>query len=77
MSDKPKLKVQNPTKPCHELNYCPYGVLVEYFPLNGHQAFFNGVKLDWIKPREDAEPCHVFGHECPVYHVAENMKEDS
>lgn len=38
------------------LQYCPYGPLVEQMPL----------------PEEPNERCCcVFGHECPVFHVAE------
>ena len=47
-------------KPCWELNYCPYGLLVENFPA-----------ID-----EDNEyGCRIFGHECPVYFIAEPFTE--
>lgn len=50
----------NSVKPCRILEYCPYGPLVEQFPL----------------PDEDNErSCSVFGHECPVFYVAELYKE--
>lgn len=43
-------------KPCHKLHYCPYGPLVEDFPLEyGDQS------------------CDVFGHDCPVFYVAEGF----
>lgn len=42
--------------PCSKLGYCPYGVLVEEFPL--------------LKD-EDDESCPIFQHQCPVYYVAE------
>jgi hypothetical protein len=48
-------------KPCWELKYCPYGVLVEGFPI----------------PHDPSNPkgCRIFGHECPVFHVAESVSE--
>ena len=42
-------------KPCSTLGYCPYGPLVETFPL---------------KEERDEESCEVFGHDCPVFTVA-------
>lgn len=62
-------------KPCKKLGYCPYGKLVEYFPLHGKQVQWNGIKLEWIKPKENALSCKLFGHDCPVYYVAEDMTE--
>jgi hypothetical protein len=52
------------TKPCRKLEFCPYGALVEYFPL----------------PEFDDEyksACSVFGHICPVFFegVAELVKD--
>lgn len=48
-------------KPCWELKYCPYGPLVEDFPV--------GI------PLEDDKVCRIFGHECPVFTVAEPFTE--
>ena len=48
-------------KPCWELRYCPYGALVEEFPLP--------------HDRNDPEGCRIFGHECPVFHIAESFSE--
>jgi hypothetical protein len=48
-------------KPCWELKYCPYGPLVEDFP--------HGT------PLEDDKICRIFGHECPVFSVAEPFTE--
>lgn len=45
-------------KPCHKLGYCPYGPLVEHFPL---------------KEKRTKNSCSVFGHECPVFYVAEGF----
>ena len=46
-------------KPCWELNYCPYGALVEDFPIS----------------ENDDYKCTIFGHECPVFFVAEPFTE--
>ena len=45
-------------KPCHTLGYCPYGTLVEEFPL---------------KKKETNKTCRIFGHECPIFYVAEGF----
>lgn len=47
-------------KPCWEIKYCPYGPLVEDSPL---------------KPESDSKSCRIFGHDCPVYYVAEPFTE--
>lgn len=46
-------------KPCWELNYCPYGPLVEEFPIIENEEY----------------RCSIFGHVCPVYLVAEPFTE--
>jgi len=47
-------------KPCWELKYCPYGPLVERFPA----------------PETDTHrSCRIFGHECPIFFVAEPLTE--
>ena len=46
-------------KPCHNMGYCPYGQLVEEYPLS---------KSD--------RSCKVFGHDCPVFYLAEFITED-
>ncbi len=48
-------------KPCRKLGYCPYGALVEKYPLS---MFKSRVR------------CNVFGHECPVYHEAEGFIDE-
>lgn len=48
-------------KPCWELKYCPYGPLVEDFPPG--------------TPLEDEKTCRIFGHECPVFSMAEPFTE--
>lgn len=47
-------------KPCWEIKYCPYGPLVEDFPL---------------KNVSDEKSCRIFGHDCPVFYVAEPFTE--
>lgn len=55
-----KRRVRAVCKPCWELRYCPYGPLVEEFPL----------------PESDGEQsCRIFGHHCPVFYVAEPLTE--
>jgi len=53
-------RVKAVCKPCWELKYCPYGILVEDFPL---------------KEERDIYSCRVFGHDCPVFSVAEPFTE--
>ena len=48
-------------KPCWELKYCPYGVIVEDFELRDEP--------------EDPYRCRIFGHICPVFLVAEPLTE--
>ena len=47
-------------KPCKKLGYCPYGKLVEEFKL---------------KEITDKFSCKTFGHDCPVYYMAEDITE--
>lgn len=63
--DKWKKRVSNGyikavCKPCWEMKYCPYGSLVESFPIGD---FGND------------ETCRIFGHICPVFYVAEPFTE--
>lgn len=53
-------RVKAVCKPCWELKYCPYGPLVEEFP---------------IKEERDEKSCRIFGHDCPVFYVAEPLTE--
>lgn len=52
-----KIKID---KPCYKLKYCPYGPLVEKFPL---------------REEGDKMGCGVFGHQCPVFSVAEAFED--
>lgn len=53
-------RVKSVCKPCWEIKYCPYGVLVEEFPL---------------KKENDDRSCRIYGHDCPVFYVAEPLTE--
>ncbi len=55
-----KRRVRAVCKPCWELKYCPYGPLVEEFPL---------------PEKDDERSCRIFGHHCPVFYVAEPLTE--
>ena len=55
-------KAEEVEKPCHLCGYCPYGQLVEAFRLQGEDR--------------DEISCRVFGHDCPAYYMAENIKEE-
>jgi len=55
-----KKRVKAVCKPCWEIKYCPYGPLVEEFPL---------------REERDSRSCRIFGHDCPVFHVAEPFTE--
>jgi len=48
-------------KPCHSCWLCPYGQLVEAFP---------------ISEKRTETSCKIFGHDCPVYYMAEPFVED-
>jgi len=49
-------------KPCHKCGYCPYGKLVEEFPI--------------LEERNEMS-CKVFGHQCPAFYAAEPLAEAS
>ncbi len=53
-----KVTARNKPRPCHELGFCPYGKLVEEYPVTN-----KGLS------------CRVFGHDCPVYYLAEGLCE--
>lgn len=55
-------------KPCGILEWCPYGALVEAFPLHGEGEYKH-------KPLADPSPCAVFGHDCPAFYVAEPFSD--
>jgi len=73
-------------KPCWELKYCPYGPLVEDFPVfpltkeEGIECDFGPEDLDecveTLPPQEILDCyCKKFGHICPVFFVKEPFTE--
>lgn len=59
-------------KPCFDLDWCPYGPLVEQMPLTGADLAAEG----WPTDRNHVG-CEVFGHICPAYLVAEPFVDPS
>jgi hypothetical protein len=55
-----KRRVKAVCKPCWEIKYCPYGILVEDFDLRDEQ---------------DHKGCRIYGHDCPVFYVSEPFSE--
>jgi len=49
-------------KPCKHLFICPYGILVEMFPLSEDPA--------------DPDTCYLFGHICPAFYVSSVFSEE-
>ncbi len=45
-------------KPCLKLKFCPYGQVVEIYPLRMKKS-----KLS----------CPIFGHDCPVHYMMEKL----
>jgi hypothetical protein len=79
-----------PCKPCWELKYCPYGPLVEFFPLlargdetvkswwpdNDFMGCVHPGHAELLKKCDPFEiSCNVFGHVCPVFAMAEGLTE--
>lgn len=60
--------------PCETLEYCPYGWLVEFFPLHGKKVSWGGKDLDIDPIGEEGLSCELFGHDCPVYYAADKFK---
>ena len=48
-------------KPCLSCGCCPYGQLVEEFP---------------VRKKANKYSCTVFGHDCPIFYHAEPLRED-
>lgn len=60
-----KIKNTDVIKPCHKLGVCPYGALVEQFPL-----------LDEYTENTGKQRCSVFGHQCPFHYVVDMRAKD-
>ena len=54
---------KNIKKPCHLCGFCPYGSLVEEFPLR--------------KKRNKKISCGLFGHDCPAFYHAESIGSEN
>jgi len=59
-------RTRNVCKPCWELKYCPYGPLVEDFPLPSSEQ---------LSENDLEKRCSIFGHLCPVFFVNEPFTE--
>ena len=71
-------KVINPDieKPCIKLRYCPYGQLVEEFPLHHSEDYSHkehGEKLSCNLDNSDG--LMQFGHDCPVHYLMEYLSK--
>jgi hypothetical protein len=60
-------------KPCWELRYCPYGPLVEGFPLHPEHKGEDLNKLAIEGKLNTGYNCTEFGHDCPVFYMAEGF----
>lgn len=60
---KPVWKAEQIPKPCKICGFCPYGPMVEMFPLH--------------EPGHEKMSCDIFGHDCPAFYNAEMMSEES
>jgi len=61
-------------KPCIKLGYCPYGQLVEEFPLHHHPEYphkEHGTRL--ACNLENTKGLMQWGHDCPVHYHAEPL----
>lgn len=65
LNNKRIVNDQSLKKPCHKLKYCPYGQLVEEFPLHPKVRNMETRKIE----------CKVFGHDCPAYYMKEDFSE--
>ncbi len=74
-------------KPCHQLGFCPYGPLVEEFPLHDRESEM-ALEIGYVQ--DNGEPdlnryisefgydivsCKAFGHACPVFYCGEDVTE--
>jgi hypothetical protein len=63
-------------KPCRCCGYCPYGQLVEEYPLHPEHKGKDLNKLAEIGELFTGYSCKVFGHDCPVFYQAEPFVDD-
>ena len=60
------IRISDIKKPCIKLGYCPYGQLVEEYPL--------GDKRTKLSCTIDNGAIIPFGHDCPVHYLAEGYE---
>ena len=60
-----KIILKDVVKPCKLCGFCPYGQLVEEYPLNTK-----------LKDKRNNVSCKVFGHDCPAFYMAEMTAEE-
>ena len=68
-----KWKSDEIEKPCYSCGFCPYGQLVEEFPLHPE---FEGQDLNELAKKgklDTGYSCEIFGHDCPVFYHAEKL----
>jgi hypothetical protein len=58
--NKTEIIDKNATKPCHRLGFCPYGSIVEEFPIRDQESDFT---------------CKIFFHDCPIFYCIEYSAE--
>ena len=72
-------KIREVEKPCHKCGFCPYGQLVEEFPLYPEfdKPEFEGKLNDLGRQGKlnTGYSCLTFGHDCPVFYHAEFITE--
>ena len=64
------------SKPCWKIGFCPYGGLVEYFPLHPEHKGKDLNKLANEGKLDTGYNCKVFGHDCPVFYLGEFLSEE-
>jgi len=71
-------KKEEKEKPCHTLGYCPYGQLVECYPLHPEFDDLPDKELNNLGDKiHTGYNCKLFGHDCPVYYQAEEVTEEN
>ena len=68
-------KVGEIDKPCYKCGFCPYGQLVEAFPLHPEHKGKDLNKLGNEGKLSTGYDCGSFGHDCPVFYHAEFIQE--
>jgi len=64
-------------KPCVKLHYCPYGQLVEEYPLYQADDYPHKQLGDKLACLEKNGALTQFGHDCPVHYHMEYLYYDT